>query len=105
MKEDKCEPRRVKFIATYLANEEVKCIEGPEQSPDLNCVENVLGFLKMHPRKRERYLKNSKELFQIFSVIRNRVPNSYFCDIIASMLRRIAMERKNRGGPTKCSNT
>lgn len=101
LQEDNCGPHRAKSIATYLANEEVSRMKWPAQSPDLNCIENVWGLLKSQLRKRKVYPNTPLQLFHILSNLWNSLPDSYFCNLVASMPRRIEMVRKNRGGATK----
>ena len=79
----------------------MKRMKWPAQSPDLNCIENVWGLLKMQLRKRKRYPKNPTELFQILNGMWNSLRDSHFRDLVASMPKRISSERKNRGVPTK----
>ena len=55
----------------------------------------------MQLRKRKRYPNNPIELFQKLNDMWNSLPDSYLRDLVASMPKRIASVRKNRGGPTK----
>ena len=50
--EDNCGPHRAKSIDTYLQNEEVKRMNLPAQSPDLNPIDNIWCLMKRHFRKR-----------------------------------------------------
>ena len=101
LQRDNCGPHRAKSIATYLPKEYVKRMQWPAQSPDLNCIENVWGLLKMHLRKQKVFPKNPMELFNMLTELWNGLPDSYFRNLVALMPRRIEMVRKNKGGPTK----
>ena len=69
LQEDNCGPHRAKSIATFLANEDVVRMNWPEQSPDLNPIEKVLGLMKSQLRKRTKNPSNPVNLFQILNEI------------------------------------
>ena len=96
LQEDNCGTHRAKSVATYLANEEIKRMKWPAQSPDLNTIENVRGLMKEYLRKLTIYPKNPMHLFQILSFIWNSLPDSYFRNLVTSMPKRISLVKKQR---------
>ncbi len=73
----------------------------PSQSPDLNCIENIWGLLKMYLRKLASYPENCNERFTTLSNMWHSLPDSYFHNLIASMPKRVKIVKENKGGSTK----
>ena len=73
--EDNFGPHHARSVTTYLQNKEVTRMVWPSQSPELNCIENVSGFMKTHLHKRSIHPRNPIELFQVLSDLWNSLPD------------------------------
>ena len=99
--QDNFGPHKAKSIKAYLDENEVKTMDWPAQSPDLNPIENAWAILKRRLRKRARYPKNADELFSILQQEWSSIPNSYFKKLVSSMHTRVQLVKLNKGRSTK----
>jgi len=101
LQEDHCGPHRAITIKDYLAEKEVTRMKWPAQSPDLNPIENVWGYLKQQIRKRRTYPKNKDDLFAILSKLWDELPQEYLMDLACTMSNRVLAVEENKGRHTK----
>lgn len=81
---------------TFLKNNEIKCIEFPSYSPDLNPIENVFGMLKNKIRKRKGEI-NSENFLKIIKEEWNKLDQNMIKNIINSMPNRLEKIISNKG--------
>ena len=101
LQEDNCGPHRARSIATYLESEDVTRMHWPAQSPDLNPIENVWGFMKAQLQKLSVPPSNPMQLFGILSEMWNSLPDSFLENLVASMPNRVDIVLKQPGKSTK----
>ena len=99
--QDNCGPHKAKSISTYLAQKNVRVMDWPAQSPDLNPIENAWAFLKRRLREHRPYPRNISELFDLMQHEWKSIPDSYFKNLVRSMPTRATLVKLNKGGQTK----
>ena len=78
LQEDNCGPHRAIAISEFIEEHGVKRMKWPAQSPDLDPIENVWGYMKTHFRKQTKYPKNKDECYLQVLELCNNLPQSYF---------------------------
>jgi len=101
LQEDNCAAHRAKSIEAYLHEKKVNRMEWPPQSPDLNPIENVWGYMKQKLRRRPVYAKNQDDLFNLLSKMWDEIPQTYFARLALGMHKRVAAVKRNEGKSTK----
>lgn len=82
-------------IDKFLNYAEIKKLEWPVRSPDLNPVENLWAKLKSSVRKRDPQTKKQLKLY-IYEEV-NKISQSYFLDLVSSVGDRIIDVFNSRG--------
>jgi len=109
-KDNKCEavfqhdndPKHTsKVVKNYLENKRIVVLQWPSQSPDMNPIEHGWKHLKDQIAKRIDHAGNLEEVFEIAKEEWNKLPLSYFHNLIESMPRRVEALYKARGRHTK----
>jgi len=94
-------------VTQYLESKEaawegrLQVMDWPSQSPDLNPIENLWGYIKKKLRKRTNKPSSFNQLFDFILEEWNAVPSQILVNLIESMPRRIEAVIKNKGGSTK----
>ncbi len=88
-----------KRTKSWLNNHSVGVIDWPENSPDLNPIENLSGIVKR--KMRNKRPKNADELKATVKEPWASIPPQQCHKLITSMPRRIEAEIKAKGAPTK----
>jgi DDE superfamily endonuclease len=82
----------------FFTTNEIKLLEWPSQSPDLNPIEHVWAFMKKKLGK--MIIKNKTELIQQVRAVWSSIPREFIRNLIDSMPRRIEEVVRARGGTT-----
>ena len=99
--QDNARPHTAKLTKGFLAENHVRVVDWPAQSPDLNPIENVWQELKRMVQRNSNKLTNLMELDnQVLQAWRN-VPPEFCRRLVDSMPHRIAACIAAAGGPTK----
>ena len=101
LQEGNCGPRRARSVSTYLADKGVTRMAWSSQSTDLNPIECVLGLLKSCLRQLPEPPRNPMHLFSTLSNMWKDIPDSFFQNLVASVPKRVAIVKKQRGRSTK----
>ena len=99
--QDNCGPHHAKSVSNYLQSTGITTMKWPPQSPDLNPIENVWGLLKQKLRQRSTYPSNADALFELLQSEWDKLPNSYFYNLVRSMPSRAQAVLDNNGRSTK----
>lgn len=83
----------------YLQNKKVDVMKWPSQSPDLNPIENLWGYLNYCVK--DRTPQNEEQLFEIIECAWNKLPTDYLRKLVDSMPRRCAAVIAANGCQTK----
>ena len=85
----------------WFEDNSVEVLEWPVQSPDLNPIEHLWGYLKRQLAAYETEPGSIHELWERVEVEWNKIPVQVCTDLIESMPRRVAAVLKAKGGYTK----
>ena len=85
---DGCGPHRAKKVSIFLDAKSVNVLFQPEQSPDLNPIENVWSIIRQRLRLQENYSSNADALFTQLCEIWNALPSTYSKNLLESMNNR-----------------
>ena len=85
----------------WFEDNEIKVLEWPAQSPDLNPIEHLWVYLKKRLAEYKTEPSGMLELWEQVEAEWNKIPVQVCMDLIESMPRRIAAVLKARGGYTK----
>ena len=78
-----------KAVNEWFEDQNLNVLEWPPQSPDLNLIENVLGYLENSLRKRGNEIKNKADLKKIIEEEWYLIPNTYIENLYLGYYRRI----------------
>lgn len=97
--QDNAPPHRARTTLAYLQAHNVKLLDWPGNSPDLNPIEHVWAYVEGQlpptlPKNAEEYLDRVRTVWESIPVERIR-------ELISSMPRRLERVIKARGGPTR----
>lgn len=87
-----------KFVKNWLTENNVRLLDWPSQSPDLNPIEHLWDSLGRRIGNRK-----SQNLSQLFCNLKeewSKIPNEELEKLVASMPKRLAEVIKNKGGTT-----
>jgi len=90
---------KAKKTIEYLADNGIKVLPWPPQSPDLNPIENLWSILDKKCRRREP--KNARELFEDLQEAWNALEVELLQKLVDSMPRRLQAVIDAKGMPTK----
>jgi transposase len=89
-----------KKVKNYLSNQQFNVLEWPSQSPDLNPIENMWGYIKAKIRDRTDRASSLHDVFRIVKEEWQAIPLNYINTLIESMPSRIKKVIKSHGGAT-----
>ena len=96
------DPKHTSRVAQkWFEDNQIKVLEWPAQSPDLNSIEHLWVHLKKRLAGYKIEPSGVLELWERVEVEWNKIPVQVCMDLIESMPRRIAAVLKARGGYTK----
>jgi len=90
-----------KVVQNYLSNKHIVVLDWPSQSPDMNPIEHAWKTLKVKISERTVHAKSLDDVFDICKEEWNKLPLSFFQDLILSMPRRVKALVTARGRHTK----
>ena len=90
---------KCKSVQNWLLESNIKVMNWPPQSPDLNPIENVWSFIKILLDKFK--VTSKKMLMEKLKDIWSKIPPSYLEKLVHSMPNRVQAVLKNKGGHTK----
>ena len=96
---DNAPAHRFTPVGEWLDEKGIETLVWPPQSPDLNPIENVWGWLKS--RLRGKRFRNSEELWEELKKLWFSTPDSYISKLYDSMSNRIKSVLILKGNPTK----
>ena len=88
-----------KIVKKWFIENEIKTLEWPPQSPDLNPIENLWSFMKL--KLRDTHCKNLAELEDAIKKLRCQdIKMDTFISHVQSMPRRLEQVIERKGGHT-----
>jgi transposase len=101
LQEDNAPVHTAKVARNFLLSKRVPLLPWPAQSPDLNPIENVWGFIEVRLRSRRPQPSSIRELERVIAEEWEAIPQDFYRDLVRSMPRRIEACIANNGGHTK----
>lgn len=86
-----------KSTKAWLEANQVKCLEWPARSPDLNVIENLWGILARNVYKNGRQFNSKLELMNAIKNCWNNIDASTLCGLIDSMNKRLVTVIEKKG--------
>ena len=74
----------------WLTENDVKVLDWPSRSPDLNSIENMWGLLVKKLQEKQQIFENREQLLVSISKAWHELPENYFRNLCASMPKRLA---------------
>ena len=85
----------------WLAEQNIKCIDWPPNSPDINLIENVWHILKIAVRRRDSEITNKDDLWKIIQKEFYKIKPDYIRKLYISLPRRIKSLKNSNFYTTK----
>ena len=98
--DDNARPHRARIVNDCLRENNIRRMEWPSRSPDLNLIEHVWSRLKLELKKRENQPQNLQELELMIQGEWNGLPQNFLRQLFLSMPSRCREVILKRGGPT-----
>jgi transposase len=86
-----------RFTKKFFSENEVKLMDWPTQSPDLNPIENVWSYMGLQLRKCD--IKTKSDLTKNIKKIWENIPKEYIKNLFDSIPKRLELVIKKKGGP------
>ena len=99
LQQDNAPAHRYHKINEWLDKKEVKKLDWPPQSPDLNLIEDVWNEIKF--RLRGKAFQDKEKLWKEIKKEWKNISNSFIKNLYQSLLRRIEVIEKAKGKNTK----
>lgn len=90
-------PRSKEYTQDWLEANNIKTLDWPDLSLDLNLVENVWGLLIRRVYENGCQFDNAEQLFDAVRIAWEEIPETYLQDLYSSMRRRIFEIVRNNG--------
>lgn len=90
---------KAKRTLAFFRSNRIKLLEWPAQSPDMNPIENLWGYLDGHVNKTN--VTNKASYFAALQDAWNQIDSEYLQKLVESMPRRLEAVIKAKGGHTK----
>jgi transposase len=87
-----------KIAENFFSENDIKVMEWPSQSPDLNVIEHVWSYIKQ--KYRENPASSKKEAFEKIVKIWQEIPIDFIQKLVDSIHRRLEEVIRMKGGPT-----
>ena len=97
--QDNAPSHKCKSVQNWLSESNIKVMNCPPQSPDLNPIKNVWSFIKILLDKFK--VTSKKMLMEKLKDIWSKIPPSYLEKFVYSLPNRVQVVLKNKGGHTK----
>lgn len=99
--DDNARPHRHRLVKQYMAQEAIRCLPWPAQSPDLNVAEDMWNELGRRIQKRDPPLNSLQQLRTALQEEWDAIPQDYPRRLIGGMPRRVKALLKSRGSHTR----
>ena len=90
-----------KWAKRWFQDNQIKVLEWPPQSPDLNPIEHLWQYLKVRLANHQEEPKSIHELWERVEAEWNAIPVEVCLNLIESMPRRVGEVIRAKGGNTK----
>ena len=87
-----------KYVKDFFEKNEIKVLNWPSQSPDLNPIEHLWDYIKREIRKRQP--SSVKEMKEKIKEIWNEVPKEFCKKLVDTMPKRIEEVMRSKGKHT-----
>lgn len=99
--QDNAHVNRARIVLNFRRVNQLKSMNWPAQSPDLDIIENCRWRLKRELQKRSANISNVHELQHAIRDIWTNIPTGYIQNLYKSIPRRILRVMRNKGNITK----
>lgn len=99
--QDNARPHTARICQDYLRQNNVRCLDWPAFSPDLNPIEQLWDILDRRVRRRDPEPTNAQQLRQALREEWDRITQAEIRGLVDSMHRRIQAVYDARGGHTR----
>jgi DDE superfamily endonuclease/Transposase len=82
---------------SFLEKNQIKTIDWPPQSPDINPIENVWAIIKREVESYPNVPSNRAELISRFQIAWNNIPSQVWLNLMNSLPKRLALVKKRKG--------
>lgn len=97
--QDNATPHKKTNVKEWLENRDVKTLEWPAQSPDLNVIEDVWNHLKY--QMAGKVYEDLDEVWEELKVLWKKIPVDFIQDLYQSLPRRVQALHRAKGKNTK----
>ena len=95
------DPKHTSKVAkNYLTNQHFSVLDWTSQSPDLNPIENLWGYVKFKIKKNVKKASSLDAVFDLVKETWENIPQNYINKLLLSMPNRCRAVIKNKGGAT-----
>nr|CCA17023.1 PREDICTED: similar to predicted protein putative [Albugo laibachii Nc14] len=94
---DNAAPHAAHHTRTWLKDQGFDVMTWRACSPDLNPIENVLGYMSCHVYANERQFHSIQEFKNAIQQVWDQIPASYLLTLVSSMPKRVQMVKEANG--------
>lgn len=98
--QDNAPAHKSSMTINWFKTQNIRLLDWPPSSPDLNLIENVWGYLEKQIRTHKKVFNNADELFDIIKEEWKKIPSDYIKTLYRSIMNRIKQLYKRKGRHT-----